>query len=145
MLGRLVHVVLHSIPILPLITSSTCLVSFCLVSVLFSAIHTLHTYTHTLMFPCCIHGWEKQSTHASSSSFFFVPCFALFLVPIAWAKFWERFDWLILFLDSFSFLFFFCFFFVVFLEVWIERKTYSTVSRDPMHITLVDRIFPIIF
>ena len=96
MLGRLLHVVLHSIPILPLITSSTCLVSFCLVSVLFSAIHTLHTYTHTLMFPCCIHGWEKQTTHASSSSsfFFFVPCFALFLVSIAWARFWERF-WLI--------------------------------------------------
>lgn len=88
----------------------------------------IHTYIHhTLMFPCCIHGWEKQSTHASSSFSFcvprFVPCFS-FLLPEQ--SFGERFDWLIFFLDSFFLSFFL--FFVRFLEVWIERKTYSTVQ-----------------
>ena len=71
-----------------LVLANTCLVLFRYIDLLFPFVLCLsclelpaiHTYIHhTLMFPCCIHGWEKQSTHASSSFFFFF-FFFLFLV-----------------------------------------------------------------
>lgn len=125
--------------------TSICFFSpFCSVSGLEISSHTyIHTsYPHVSL----LHSWMWETKYTCFIIFFFLcsSFCSLFLVPIAWAKFWRAL-WLI---NIFSWQLF-SFFFSVFCSFFrsLNRKKdvqYSTVSRDSMHITLVDRIFPII-
>ena len=75
MLGRLVHVVLHSIPILP--HHIFHLFGFLLFSVCLVFSHTYITYIHTYPHVSLLHSWMGETNYAC---FIIIIFFFLFLV-----------------------------------------------------------------